>query len=120
VAGSANTRDTLAVLDPGVVDGLQRAAEHRALRDRGVEHSRQLHVGTELRASVRLGRHVQARLGFPQQREARRILERRILRNRQRRRVQRQVAEAGAPAARGMQHNAFLDGAFARRYAEAL
>ena len=86
----------------GRVEARHFPAEHWRALDAGDEHARHPHVDSELRRSVHFGRRVETMRTCANEAEVFGILERRVLRDRNRRRLLRQLA-VRQPVA-GMRH----------------
>ena len=98
------------------IEGFQRAAEHRALRDRRVQHVGQLHVDREYLLAGQLLDRIQPLHALADDRPLRRRLQLHLGRHRQLRRIGGDLAVAQRPAARRMGDHAVRRRAFRRRH----
>ena len=106
-------------LDRRRIEALQLAAEHRALRDRRVQHVRQLQVDRENLPPVQLVDRIQTRHRLADDRPLRRLLDRHVVRHRQLRRRRGQLAITQRPPRRRMRHHAAGRRALAHRHGPA-
>ena len=88
----------------GIVDTCERAAEHRAVRDRRVDHVRHAHVQSEHGGAVHFLRRIEALHGGADQLEVFRIFQRHVLRRGQFRRGIHQLSVTDAAIAGRMNH----------------
>ena len=99
--------------DLGLVDRLQRALEHRALRDRGVEHAGHAHVDAVDRLALDLVGDVEPLGRLADQAPVPGVLERHVLRRRDLRRRFGHLAERDGAAARQVGDDAVRGAALA-------
>jgi hypothetical protein len=99
----------------GVIDRLERPLEHRALHQRGVEHSGKLHIDAVGGAAQHLVGRVEPSCRLADERPVLGVLERDVRGRRHARGRFRDRAIANGAAARGVRHDASLRLAFGAR-----
>jgi hypothetical protein len=113
---SQDTMDALHAGELGFVDGFQRAFEHRALDDGGVEHVRQAHVDGVDRRAYNLVGHIEAALRRADQFPVFRFLQLDLRGRRHRGGRLRDAAERDGAASGEMGDDAARGGAFRARH----